>query len=612
MMKYKILIQIAVFTVFLALMVLILAGYKPRSEAESLDSFEPDGIEMRYVAFNQNNQKSLEITCAESKKQTEDKTLMRNIKAIIFKKGKMDRDIHVSGDEGFISNSTNHIFIDKNARITSEDIQITSQNFTVKSKNQVTTDHQVHYQAKGLEGIARKGLEFFIKTNVVKLFNTRGTFQKNDRSVEYETDEIWIIDRKKMIIFDKNTEIKDEESVLKSDQLSLQFDEDFNIIRKLKSFDKSYFYHADRQENHTLEIDSHMLEANYTPIGQLRRTVALGDVTISLVDPQNRTVITSDRVISKYNPGTGQISDMKIFPPAVVKNQGKSKFEITADRIDLRFKKGELARGSAKRKCQFKIEDYAGRSDRVVYNLDKSEIHLLGEESTIKKEKNTFISKNFTINTQNDTLTSSLGIKSIINPENSNALFSTDSIFVNAKKIDIFDRENRVLYRDDVRLQQNQTILNTDQLEVRGENHLRSKGNTHLVFKNQEGIITIMGESVEFNPKERTITIQDKAVVRSENRMLKGKLIRILFDEDNQVDRIWGEKEIQFTQEKITGSAEKVNWDFKKELMHFSDSAQIKTADGGSTRGKELMLDLKTSKITVLSEDSKRSETVIE
>ncbi len=611
-MKYKIPIQIAVFLLFLLLMVMIFSGYTPRSEVESLDKFEPDGIEMKYVAFNKNNQKSLEISCSESRKQEEDKTLMRNIKAVIFKKGDLDRDIFISADNGYVSNNTSNIFIENNARITSEDIQISSQNFRIKAKYQLFTEKPVHYQAKGLEGIARKGLEYFMKTNLIKLFDTEGTYDKNGQKTAYKTDQLWIIDRKKTLIFQENTEIKDQKSLLKSDRLMQLFDKDFKILKKVKSFNKSYFFNDNREKNETLEVKSKVLETSYTNTGALKRTVCRKNVVIFLKDPNNLTEITSRLTIIKYKFGTGQISEIKILPPGKVKNQGKNNFEISADKIVLKFKKGQLSRGEATTKCRFRIDKYHGNSDQMAYIVEKNEIQLTGEKSTIKKDKNTFLSKNFTINTRQNTLTSAEGIESIINPEKKNALFSTDSIFVNAKKIEIFDKENRVVYKDDARLQQNETILNTDQLEIRGENNLSTNGNTHLVFKNKEEEITIMGENLTFDPENKTITIKDKGIIKSKDRMLKGKLIKILFDENNELDQIQGEKEIQFTQDKIQGSAEKVNWEFKKELMRFSKTAQIKSAGGGTTKGDELMLDLKTSKITILSEESKRSETIIE
>ena len=169
-MKYRTLIKSFVVVIFITLLFFILSEFKPRKEINSLDSFEPDGIEMKYIAFNKNNQKSLEINCAESKRAENDKTIMKKIRATIFKKGKLDQDILITADRGYASNNINNFFIERNATVYSEDLEIKSDHFEIKGRNKLSTEKIVHYQARGLKGIARKGLEFYLKVNVLKLF----------------------------------------------------------------------------------------------------------------------------------------------------------------------------------------------------------------------------------------------------------------------------------------------------------------------------------------------------------------------------------------------------------------------------------------------------------
>jgi lipopolysaccharide export system protein LptA len=55
-----------------------------------------------------------------------------------------------------------------------------------------------------------------------------------------------------------------------------------------------------------------------------------------------------------------------------------------------------------------------------------------------------------------------------------------------------------------------------------------------------------------------------------------------------------------------------VVWRFKEDLMTFQGNARIKTQSGGVTKGEELLLNLKEEKITILSDQSGRSQTVID
>jgi len=611
-MKYKNIFKIFILIIFLAVVFLVISELKPREKSNQITEFEPDGVNMKYTIFNKENKKRLELSCIESKTEGKNKMLMKKINATIFKKGKLDQDISISGESGYVSDNFNKFYVEKKANIFSKDMDIQSDNFLLRGKAQLSTESPVNYISKGLKGKSYKGMQYLIRPNILKLFDTQGIYSRNNSNFEYNTSILRFSEPLKALFFEKNTVIRNEESIFKSDQLKMHFSEDMDVVRQTTSHKNSYFYTEDVKKKEIKEVQSRYLENFYDESGKLLNTIIRGNAKVMLKDPKNNCEISAHTISIKYDKETGNILTVKIHSRGKVDNSGKSDFSISADTILLDFEKGEIKKGQAQGKCKFKIEDYTGESDKMTYDIDKNLIHLKGIESTVKREKNTFISSDFIINTKSDKLNSSKGIKSILNLETKNVLFSKDSIFINANHIEINDKENKVQYKDNIRLHQNDTILKADQLEILPKNNIKATEKVFLSFKNDQEDIIIQGDSFYFDSKEKKITINKNGIINNKNRILKADTIDITFNQKNELTNIKGKKDIFFTKDNITGKAEEVTWLFRKELMTFFNSAEIKNKSGSITKGNELRFDLKNNKIIIISDESSRSETIIE
>jgi lipopolysaccharide export system protein LptA len=611
-MKHKNLLKIFILIIFVVVIFVVFSELKPREKIDQITEFEPDGINMTYTIFNKENKKRLEMSCIESKSEGQNKTIMKKIKGTIFKKGKMDQDIFISGEEGYVANNFNNIYIEKNANITSKDMDLKSYDFFLRGRALLYTKSSVDYKSKGLTGKGHKGMEYLIRNNVLKLFNTEGIYSRGNNTFKYKTSMMQFSKPHKTLLFKKDTIIRNEDSILKSNQLKILLSDDLDIIRRTASLKNSYFYGEDVQKQEIKEVQSRFLENLYNETGKLLKTNIRKNARVMLKDRKNKCDISSQTIVLSYEPETGNISTAEIHTQGKVNNRGKSNFSIFADSIQLNFKNGEIHKGQAENECLFRIEDYTGETDKLTFNIDTHMIHLKGVESTIKKEKNTFISSDFFINTESDKLNSSKGIKSIHKMDSNNALFSKDSIFINAHYIEIFDKEDRVIYKDKIRLHQNDTILKADELEVIKLNNLKAQGKVFLSFKNNQEDIIIQGESFHFDSKAKTITIKKNGFINNKNRILKADTIQITFNQKNELSLIKGKKDVFFFKDNITGKADEVNWLFDEELMTFLNSAEIKNKSGSVTKGNELKFDLKNNKIIIISDQSTRSETIIE
>ena len=118
--KHKNILRIFILIIFLVVVFLVISELKPRENINQITEFEPDGIDMKYTIFSKENKKRLELSCIESKSQGKTKTLMKKINATIYKKGKLDQDISISGESGYVDDNFNKFYIEKKANIVIE------------------------------------------------------------------------------------------------------------------------------------------------------------------------------------------------------------------------------------------------------------------------------------------------------------------------------------------------------------------------------------------------------------------------------------------------------------------------------------------------------------
>lgn len=113
--------------------------------------------------------------------------------------------------------------------------------------------------------------------------------------------------------------------------------------------------------------------------------------------------------------------------------------------------------------------------------------------------------------------------------------------------------------------------------------------------------------------KEREVEIR-RGILRSGENTLRAQVLKIAFNQGNEISEIYGEEKIDFikAEDNTSGSSEKVRWFFRKDEIVFIDSARIQKQDSGVTKGSELRLFLKDNRITISSDKSKRTQTTID
>lgn len=613
-MIFKRVLKIFLVVFLAATLVYIFSGLRGKSGTNYMAESRPDGEGMVFASFNEDNKKALELKCSESHREEKDRIVMKKIEGLIFKKGRMHKNIKIFGEEGFVENNFHSFFIEKNARLMSEDFTVTSDSFTLKDRAELKSAPEVAYFTSALKGTASAGMELYLNVNTLKFYDAKGAYRRKqtNQTFDYEAKVLWFIEKQQWMVLEMDAVIKDDRSILRSDWISIKFTEDLKQVTESSSQKNSYLYIEDKENGEIKEIKGENIKSFYDADGHMTQLMVLKNAEILLKDQNNRTSIVSDTVEMNFDGPSGKAVSSKIPLRGKIENTGKTKFFVIADTIDIQYNtEGELRHCEGSGNVQFIVEEYKGTTAKIVYNIEKDTIVIEGENSKIDSSNNTFTSSGFKVDVKNKILSSNQGVKSIVLLDKGNVLFSEEPIFINAKKFAIFEKEGRFSYEKQVNLTQANTSLEANSLEIQKDNTIIARGGVSLSFKNGEKEMAVKGAKVTFNPAEKRIDIVKNAVIKSDENVLRALTIVIRFDVENRIGHIRGEEDINFIKEDLSGTSQTVEWLFQEELMTLKGSPRIVKQSGGKTSGRELTINLKNDIITILSDESSRTETVI-
>ncbi|MCP5106972.1 MAG: LPS export ABC transporter periplasmic protein LptC [bacterium] len=605
-------LKIFIVIALVGIVIYIFTGLKNQEPQDHSSELTADGEKMIHATFDKKHKKVMELKCSTANKETDDKTIMQNIEGVIFKKGRMNQDIQVFGDDGYVANDAHNFFIENNARIVAETFKLRSRSFLLEDQAELETEKKVHYETENLKGVAREGMKYYLKLNVLKLFKTRGHYNRNDRDFQFKTDVLWLIDQDNMMVMEKDAVIKEKNSILRSGWISVQFTDGFKRIVEAASQVNSYFYLEDPEKKEIKEIKSDNITSYYDDHGKLSKVSVLQNGEILLKNETNHTMIASDAIHMNFNVETGKLTRINIPSHGQVENTGKSQFRVSAESINADYNEaGDLVYCEGKGNCDFIIDEYRGLADTLLYNIEKKVIALDGPDAKIINGDNTFNSVRFTVNTEKKILSSNRGVKSVILLRKQNVLFKQAPIFINSQKFTIFEKENRFSYEQRVSLLQGDISLTAGSLEIRDDNDIEIKERVLLSFKSDDKEISIRGDRFVFNAGKRNIEISGNPVIKNDENILKADYFVIQFSDQNALTGIYGDGDINFTREDLSGTSGKVDWLFTEDTLVLKDLPQIMKKNGGTTMGDELKINLKTNKITILSSATERTETLI-
>lgn len=601
----------------LAVLVLLFFFLRPRNgkAARKIVDTEIEGINLTYYDFDKNNQKKLEIKCRESQKKNDDRLLMKGITATIFKTDKLDKDIHITAKAGTASNNFYDFHIHDQARIFSSDFSLSSQSFLLKDLDILSSQESVDFKLKNVSGQARRGLEYFINQKMLKLYDSQGVWIRAGRPYDFRSRVFFVIQKKNLLILEKNAELVGSGATVRSDWISLQFEDDYANLQSAEAIGNSYFRSSAGQESgqeQSREISANLIKMLYDPQGRLQQLQVHGNGLIVLADEAGEGRMQSEAVEISLNAETQTLEKMRTLSRGTLTSQGRDNMTIKADSLGAVYgKDGVLARIQAEGRCEFATDDFSGTAARLDYDASNSRIDIFGKDAAITSKKNVFNSSQFLIQTKLRKLSSEKGVKATLIPEKKNVLLRAKPVFVNASGMEISEKGNVTLFKGKVKLFQEEIELQAGELLFETKsNRISCRGNANLKFLADNEQVVLHGETIVFHADGLKIVLEGEARMQQAENMVSARKIELAFNRNDRLENITAADQVAFNKKNLSGKAQFLNWFYTKKTILFKNSAEITKKEAGTTRGQELLFDLSNNEITVSSADD-RSETVI-
>ena len=606
---------------FLFAVIVVILSFKGGGGVGDAGVADIEGRELEYKVYDDQNNLSIYITSSSSKRDFDrsrkpahrERTLLNDIKGIIYKGGKFKNDLKFSGDSGYVENEFKNFLLKDKSRIESEDILLTSKSFFMEGNSLIKNKSATNFELKTLEGIAAKGMSYHMEVGVVNLFGTTGTYIRSGKKYQFKCKRLMVLNKINRVVFKGDAEIYGEDSIMRGREIILKFTKDFKKLLRTDIRINAYFRAAGDRKGEFREMSGKKIIAAFTKNEQIKNIDITKNGKIYINSRESKLKAESDLILVRFDPDTSKLKRVKLMKSGSVRASGKRSFDINSQRIRVNYDDaGEIIFCNAQGDTSFKMKDYNGNTTLLRYEPPENLIFLKGEKSLIQKDENRFVSPEFEINTKEGKLSSVKEITSVINLKSENSIFSKSPVFVHAKRVEIDDKSGSVIYSKDVSLFQGDTKLNSDKVEIGGDNKIKVSGSVDLKFKNGDKVVSIRGKELNIDPEKNLLKIDGKGTIKEGDNSLSGDLLDIKFNENKEISFVKGEKNIEFKRKKISGESDKVEWGFLKKMITFISNARLIKTNSGTSKGDKIIFYLENEKVVIESADGKRSETKIE
>ena len=574
-----------------------------------------DGVNLTYLNFDQNNQKRMEVRCLEAQQHDNERMRMRKISATIFKSGKIEKEIRVTAEAGIVSNNLFNFEISDQARIYSADFSLSSERFTLQNREKLSSPDRVEYELQNISGTAAAGLDYFLDQNLFKLFETRGTLVRNGKPYAFYAQTLWVIKKSNLIIFQNRGELAGDGATVRGNWFSLQFNNDFASLQTTLVSGNCFFGQVEPGTDRSAlsrEITADAIEITYDPEGRLKRLLVTGAGRITLQDKKSWGRITGEIIEIFFQPETQTLEKVHVRKQGSLTRRGLDNFTMSGDSLLARYSSaGVFTEVKADDNCEFSTDELRGTADFITYDAKRRQIDIRGSDAAIFSKKNIFNSSHFLIDNRKRQLHAVSGVKATILPEEKSVLLSSKPLFITATAMEMTEQGNAVRFKEKVKLFQDDIELHAGEMVFNSRNGLMFfSGHADLKFVNQNELIVLRGQTISFATPERRVVITGNASLQLGENTLTGRQIELVFGPDDQLEIIFARDNVVFNRKDLSGKCGSLHWHYIKKTILFKNSAQISRKNAGTTRGRELFLDLNSNEITVSSREE-RAETVI-
>ncbi len=607
--------------IFLAAIVVIILSFKSGSRVEKSEVDDIIGKGLNYKVYNNLQELSAEITSAFSKRDFDksrepaqrERTLLTDIKGVIYKSKRFKNDLKFSGKSGYVENEYKNFLIKDNAKIESEDVILTSDRFFMEGSSLISNKSRTDFKLKNLKGIAGRGISYHMELGVINLLKASGTYIRSGKEYHFKCNRLMVLNKISRVVFKGNAVIQSDDSTMRGKEIILRFNKDFKILKRTDIRGDGYFYTKGNKRGEFRELLGNKIIAEFDENENIKKIDVTKNGIINLNADGNRLKAESDLIYIRFDHISSKLKNVKLMRQGKVNVSGKRLFDISSRRIRIQYdENGEIRNCNTNGDTVFTMSKYSGNCESLNFFPPENKMTLTGEKSVLIKGDNRFVSSEFIVNTKEEKLSSDKEIRSTIQLESDNSIFSKLPVFVSSKKIEIDDRSGSVVYSDDVSLFQKETKLNAEKVEIGKNKSINVSGKVRLTFRNGKDEIILGGEELKIDSEKNWLLISGKAFLREKGNELGGDYLSVIFNDKNEITRINGNKNINFKRKNVSAKSEKVTWKFNEKIITFITKAQLTKADSGSSSGDEIRFFIEDERVVIKSAVGKRSKTKID
>ncbi len=575
---------------------------------------EVEGIDLTYLTFNLDNEKKLQVQCAESQKGDDDTLRMKQIVATLYRVDKLGEDIRVAADSGRAGNEFNDFFLEGDVRISSPRFTLSGRSFDLKSLDLLSSQDAVEIRLNPVSGRAAGGMVYVIQAKLMKLLDFKGVMIRDERPFDFQARLLRVNRKQNWLLMEGDVRVEGARSALRARRVLMQFDPDFAQAQWALATGECLFdtrQAGDDGQRLDKEIAAERIKLLYGDQGRLRLLEVRERATISTSSREGKSRLLSDAVDITLDPETQILREARMLARGTLASEGRENLRVDCLILDAAYDPaGELTAVQAKGECRFVTDDFSGVSQRLDYDASSGEIGISGPNSTIESGKNRFQSRHFRMQTGSKRITGEQGVKATIIPGRKSALLGAKPVFVTADELETSQKDDASRFTGRVSLFQDEVELHAGELLFGGGGALSCRGGAELKFANDGQPLVLHGQAIDLDAGGGRIVIERDARLEQGANSLAARRIELVFGPDDRLQDVFAFDAASFRKEDIEGRGQALHWQYARQSVVFRERAEIRRRGAGTTRGQELHLDLASNQI-IVSGSNDRSETTI-
>ena len=571
---------------------------------------EADGKGVEITSFSGRNKKQIRIWATRQRNTDDRNCYFDQFRAEITPDSPDGEIINAYATEAYLFNNSHNIELRGDVRVESKSLLLKGPYLLLKDQKHLSSEEEISYFLRQVSGSAHKGLRYNMQKEVIKLFAVRGLMEREDGRFLYQCRELTLYRAEHRLHFLDQVVIDGAGRRLSCQRLAIDFDREMKEVSAALAVGKVRVTAQPPeagQQGNRYTIKSGRMQGLYEQ-GLLQKAEYREGVAITIVTPSGELSSKSDVLLMTMDPQSGAVREIEIpVSGEWSMKRGKRGFAVRADQGRLLFDaQGELVSSEGKGKVVFRIDDFTGEGDQLVYRPGKNSAVVSGEGSWIKKESQLFHGKSLSLDTAANELSSSDGVVSSISLKG-RPPFQADPVMIHAQTVHLQDRRNRIQYKGRVRVSQRKLNLGCEMLQV-SDDGIEAEKDVVFRFEDNERPVLLRGGKLSIvGRKKPQITITEKAnLIIDNNQILAETLVMEWGEGQAGIDSVRGQKAVEFEGSGYQTRSDNLFWNLQKEMMRFTGEVTIKKGKDFESKGEEVELDTKTQQLRILTRSGRK------